>query len=252
MHRTALPIILGIVVAAGLVAWFVARGGALPGPQIWVGLAVVGMAVVLLAMVVAARMSGGAGAWSSAAATETTERLGLSYLAAAEKGFRDRFRDLPEVPGNARIRHVLEGELDGRALVVFESSYMVHTGQTMMRVANSVCAVESPDWPVTHISPRGALSRLFVTLAAGSGLRLENPQFNASFSLKSDDEDFAIALLGPDMQAFMLTWARQRWRLGHGRVCLINTGPLKPQNVPAELDRMRGFWTWVPRELEAW
>ncbi|MHC4081895.1 MAG: hypothetical protein ACYS15_14820 [Planctomycetota bacterium] len=253
MQRAALTMVLGILVAAGLVAFLLARrGGVVPGSQVWIGLAVVGAGVVALAMVAVARMSRGAGASGSAAAVETAERLGLSYAAEADKDFRSRFRDLPEVPGNARIKHVLEGELDGRALVAFESSYMIYTGQTTIPVANTVYAIASPDWPKTHVTPRGLLSRLYVRLGVGSGLRLENPEFNARFSVKTDEEDFAIALLGPDMQAFMLTKARVRWRLGHGRVCLVYSGTLKPDRIEASLDRIRSFWTWVPRELEDW
>ena len=224
----------------------------MPNLKIWIAVAVVGLGVIALARVAVARAGRGGNSRSSGAAGEAAEQLGLCYAAAADKEFRDRFRDLPEVPGNARIKHVLEGELDGRALVVFESSYMIYTGQTMIPVSNTVYAVASPDWPVTSITPRSALSRLFSRLGAGSALRLENPEFNARFSVKTDDEDFAIALLGPDMQAFMLTKTRARWRVGRGRVCLTYSGTLKPDRIETSLDRMRGFWTWVPRELEAW
>ena len=245
--------VLGILLAAGLVAYLLARrGGGMPSPQIWIAVAVVGLGVIALARVAVARASRGGGSRGSAAAAEAAERLGLSYAAAADKEFRNRFRDLPEIPANARIKHVIEGDLDGRALVVFESSYMIHTGQITIPVANTIYAVASPDWPLTHITPRGLLSRLYVGLRVGSGLRLENPQFNARFAVKKNDEDFAIALLGPDMQAFLLTKTRVRWRVGRGRVCLIYSGTLKSGRIAASLDRMRGFWTWVPRELEAW
>ena len=253
MQRAALSIVLGILLAAGLVAFLLARrGGPMPNPQIWVALAFVVPAVITLAMFGVARASRGGGSRGSAVAAEAAERLGLSYTAVAYKEFRDRFRDLPEVPAKARIKHVLEGELDGRALVVFESSYMIHTGQITIPVANTVYAVASPAWPLTHITPRGLLSRLYVGLGAGSGLRLENPQFNARLAVKTDDEDFAIALLGPDMQAFMLAKTRVRWRVGRGRVCLIYSGTLKSDRIAASLERMRGFWTWVPREIESW
>jgi hypothetical protein len=253
MQRVALSAVLGILLAVGLVAYLlVRRGGGMPNPQIWIAVAVVGMGVIALAMVAVARASRGGGSRGSGAAAEAAEQLGLSYAASADKEFRNRFRDLSEVPGNARIKHVLEGELDGRALVVFESSYMIYTGQTTIPVANTIYAVASPDWPVTHITPRGVLSRLYIRLGVGSALRLENPEFNTRFSVKTDDEDFAIALLGPDMQAFMLTKTRVRWRVGRGRVCLTYSGTLKPDRIETSLDRMRGFWTWVPRELEAW
>jgi hypothetical protein len=224
----------------------------MPNPRIWMGVAVVGAGVIALAMVALARVGRGGGSRGSAAAAEAAEQLGLSYAAAGDKEFRSRFRDLPEVPGNARIKHVLEGELDGRALVVFESSYTIHTGQATIPVANTVYAVSSPDWPGTQITPRNALSRLLFRLGVGSALRLEDPQFNSRFSVKTDDEDFAIALLGPDMQAFMLTKTQVRWRIGRGRVCLTYSGTLKADRLETSLERMRGFWTCVPRELEAW
>jgi hypothetical protein len=253
MQRAALSVVLGIVLAAGLVAYLlVRRGGGMPNPQIWMGVAVVGMSVIVLAMVAVARAGRGGTSRGGGAVAEAAEHLGLSYAAAADKEFRNRYRDLPEVPGNARIKHVVEGELDGRALVVFESSYMIYTGQTTIPVANTVYAVASPDWPVVHVTPRGVLSRLYNKLGVATGLRLENPDFNARFSIKTDDEDFAIALLGPDMQAFMLTKTRVRWRVGRGRVCLTYSGTLKPDRLEMSLDRMRGFWTWVPRELESW
>jgi hypothetical protein len=122
----------------------------------------------------------------------------------------------------------------------------------MIRVANTIYAVESPGWPVTRIRPRGLLGRLLVRLGGGLGLKLENQEFNATFYVKTDDEDFAIALLGPRMQAFMLTKSRVRWRLGHGRVCLVYSGTLKSDRIEASLERMGGFWAHVPRELEDW
>jgi hypothetical protein len=129
---------------------------------------------------------------------------------------------------------------------------MVSTGQAMIPIVNTVYAVASPDWPVTHVTPRGGLSRLFARLGLNRGLQLENPGFNARFALRAADEDFAIALLGPDMQAFMLTHLRARWRIGHGRVCLTYSGALKPDRLAASLERLRGFWSRVPPELEAW
>jgi hypothetical protein len=54
------------------------------------------------------------------------------------------------------------------------------------------------------------------------------------------------------MQAFMLTKIRVRWRIGSGRVCLIYPGTLKPDRIEASLQRMRGFWSRVPEELESW
>ncbi|MHC4217682.1 MAG: hypothetical protein ACYSU7_04415 [Planctomycetota bacterium] len=253
MPRAALAVILGIAVLAGFVVLVVMkRSGSMPGPQIWLALAITVGGVVTLVMMVVARASRGAGSGGSARAAEAAEQLGLSYEPEGDKEFRNRFRDLPEVPGNCRIKHVLLGELEGRALVIFESTYMIYTGQATVPVASTVYAVESPDWPVTYVTPRSLLSRLFARMNATTGLKLESREFNCRFSIRTDDEDFAVALLGPDMQAFMLTKTRVRWRIGSGRVCLTYSGTLKPDRIGASLDRLLSFWSWVPRELESW
>jgi hypothetical protein len=252
MQRPIVAIILGIVMAAGLALFLaVRRGGTIAGPQFWIVVATVGAAAVTAIMLVRARGARGGRDRGAAALAEAAGRLGLTYRA-GDREIRDRFRDLPEVRRNAKIRHVLEGRLDGRGLVVLQSSYIVSTGQTIVQVVNSIFAVESPDWPATQVTPRGTLSWLYARLGLSRGLQLENPEFNARFAVRTDDEEFAIALLGPDMQAFMLTKTRVRWRIGHGRVCLVYSGSLKPDRLEASLDRLRGFWSRVPRELEAW
>ena len=178
--------------------------------------------------------------------------FGLSYLAKADKSFRSAFGELPELPRNATVKHVMTGDLDGRPITVFESSYMIYTGQTMMQVAYTVYAVEAPDWPNTHITRRNWFGRMALKLGRQPGLLLDNPQFNSRFKVRTENDDFAIALLSPEMQAFMLQKMNVRWRINDGRVCLCYSGTLKPQRLTASLERMRQFWSLVPDELEAW
>ena len=83
-------------------------------------------------------------------------------------------------------------------------------------------------------------------------LAVENPVFNLRFKLKTDDDDFAIALLSPEMQEFMLTKTTAWWRLVGGRVFLIYSGTLKSARMASSLQRMRRFWELVAPELEAW
>lgn len=183
---------------------------------------------------------------------ETAERLGFCYTPVADRALRDRFRDLSEIPRNAKIRHVLQGVLDGRGLAILEASYMVYAGHTMMQVSNTVYAADAPAWPSTLLSPRGLFGRLAFRMGRASGLMLESQEFNARFVVKTDEDDFAIALLSPEMQAFMLTKTRVRWRIGGGRVCLIYEGGLKAGRIEASLHRMRTFWSLVPPELHEW
>jgi hypothetical protein len=207
--------------------------------------------IAMMAAVVGVRQSNRKGPRRGRAEVAANE-FGLSYLAKADKSFRSEFGELPELPRNATVKHVMTGDLDGRPITVFQSSYMMYTGQTMVQVAYTVYAVEAPDWPSTHITRRNWFGRMALKLGRQPSLLLDNPQFNSRFKVRTENDDFAIALLSPEMQAFMLQKMNARWRIKDGRVCLCYSGTLKPAKMPASLERMRQFWSLVPDELEAW
>ncbi len=180
------------------------------------------------------------------------QRLEFTYRGKGDKEFRARFSFLAAVPRGASIRHVYEGSLDGRPIEVFQSSYMVSTGQSMVQISHAIYAVQAPDWPATQIAARNWFGRLVRKLGAPRGLELDDPEFNRRFRLKTDDEDFAIALLSPEMQAFMLSKTSVKWRITPGRLCMIYNGTLKAGRMEASLHRLQRFWGLVPAELEAW
>ena len=208
--------------------------------------------LLLLAAVVIRRSIGRRGGLGPGRAEQEAERLGLGYAARGDKSFRARFADLPEIPRGATIKHVMQGRAGDRPIEVFEATYVIHTGQAPIVIAHTVYAVECPQWPVTHITPRNILARLVARLGRHTGLALENPEFNRRFKVKTQDEDFAIALLSPEMQEFMLSHWSARWRIYPGRLCLIYRGSLKPDRMAPSLERMRRFWELVPSELEQW
>jgi hypothetical protein len=179
-------------------------------------------------------------------------RLGLTYRGKGDKEFRARFSFLVAVPRGASIRHIYEGSLDGRPIEVFQSSYMVSTGQAMVQVSHTIYAVQAPAWPATQIAARNWFGRLVRKFGRPTGLELDNPEFNRRFRFKTDDEDFAIALLSPEMQGFMLSKTSVKWRIASGRLCMLYNGTLKPDRMEASLQRLRQFWSLVPPELESW
>jgi len=180
------------------------------------------------------------------------QEFGLTYKGKGDKEFRARFSFLAAVPRGASIRHVYEGSLDGRPIEVFQSSYMVSTGQAMVQISHTIYAVEAPAWPATQIAARNWFARLFRKIGRPTGLELDDPEFNRRFRLKTDDEDFAIALLSPEMQAFMLSKTAVKWRIASGLLCMIYNGPLNADRMEASLQRLQRFWELVPTELDAW
>jgi len=180
------------------------------------------------------------------------QKLGLSYRGKGDKEYRARFNFLVAVPRGATIRHIHEGSLDGRPIEIFQSSYMVSAGQTMVQVSHTIYAVEAPAWPATQIAARNWFGRLVRKLGRPTGLELDDPEFNRRLRLKTDDEDFAIALLSPQMQSFMLSKTTVKWRIASGKLCMLYNGTLKADRMEASLQRLRRFWELVPPELEAW
>ena len=254
MIRVTLTIMIALSIMLALgVLMFVMRsgGGSRSNPALIPAIGASVSSFAFMAAIGGVRRSNGSRRRLGRAETAAND-FGLSYLAKADTSFRSEFGELPELPRNATVKHVMTGDLDGRPITVFESSYMMYTGQTMMQVAYTVYAVDAPNWPSTHITSRNWFGRIALKLGRQPGLLLDNPQFNSRFKVRTENDDFAIALLSPEMQAFMLQKMNVRWRITDSRVCLCYSGTLKPQRLTASLERMRQFWALVPDELEAW
>lgn len=248
MPRRLIAISIALLVAGFLMLLVFAGSSRSLRPGVVVALST---AVAAGVTMLAARAAGNRSGPEIRGAAEAAQRLSLTRAEDAD-AVPGGLGGLREVPRKARIGPVFTGLLDGRELAVTQSSYMVHTGQSAVMVAHTIYAVQAPHWPKTHVVPRGYVARLLARLGRGSGLALENVEFNIRFKVRADDEDFAIALLSPQMQAFMLGKTSVRWKIDPGRLCLIYSGTLKPARMEASLDRLRRFWSLVPRELEGW
>ncbi|MCZ6811270.1 MAG: hypothetical protein O7D97_04635 [Planctomycetota bacterium] len=186
------------------------------------------------------------------AVPDVAESLGLTYRKKADREFVKSYSDLPGIRSSGSVMHLLTGELDERLVTIFQHTYMIYTPQAPVPIIHSVYAVEGPQWPMLRVAPRPFWARLARRLGWRAGMELDLPQFNAAFKVTTDDEDFALTLLCPEMQHFMMDKRNVRWYVGRGRVCLIYSGSLKPPRITESLDRLRRFWSLVPPELEAW
>jgi hypothetical protein len=145
------------------------------------------------------------------------------------------------------------GALAGRSLAVYQHQYMVFAGTTTFPVIHTIYLVEvSPHWPSITIKRRSVLSHIGRLLGRAGGLQLDDPRFNRAFNVTAADNDFAIALLTPDVQRHLLTKRALMWRIDLCRLALIYNGKLKDKRIAASLQRIRGFLERIPDELEAW
>jgi hypothetical protein len=96
------------------------------------------------------------------------------------------------------------------------------------------------------------MGRLLRRLGVRRGLLLEDEAFNDRFRVTTDDEDFALTLLDPEMQRYMTEKTNVTWHLHPGRAALIYSGAMRPERLEMACERLRGFWERVPPELEGW
>jgi hypothetical protein len=249
-------VVTGILVAVALAAVLlvttagVGRGNALTVPVIF-GILVGGGLVVVVAAAHRARRPSRTGR-RRPSVSETAGRLGLTYREEGPKGFCRDWSDLPGIRSSAKVRHVLRGPRGGRTVLGFESVYVVYTGQVNVPVAHTVYAADIPIWPTVTITPRTWMGRLARRLGRQSGLELDEPRFNRRFRVRCPDEDFALTLLAPELQHFLLEKTGVSWHLGHGRACLVYSGAMRADRIEASLDRLERFLGLVPDELHAW
>lgn len=177
----------------------------------------------------------------------------LEPIPEATKTLRARYADLPGLNKmRGTVKAAYRADLDGRRLTVFHHNFTTMAGNTPIVIDHTVYACDAPDWPTVKIAPRRLISRLAMKFGRASGLMVENERFNKTFWVGTDDEPFAVTLLSPQMQAFLLERRDLRWRIRAGEVALIYKGSLKPQRVGASIARLRRFWSLVPPELDAW
>jgi hypothetical protein len=142
--------------------------------------------------------------------------------------------------------------LDGRDVAVYERSASALDPTTLVPtdiVVETFYVCTSPPWPFVRIRARRGLARVAYRLGRRPGLELDDADFNAAFRVEADDEDFAIVLLSPEMQRFMLEKTSVDWSVGPEGVKLFYRGKLRRSRMGASLDRLRRFWTFVPVEL---
>ena len=247
-----LTILLVTSIAAMVAALLVVRSGGTGQRALLTALVLAALGVIIVLAIVAAAASTARRRRQQADTQRVVEQLGLQYEPKSREALHRRFAPMPGIPRSGTVAHVLRGDLDGREFIAFQHMYMVHTGQASVPVHHTVYTTAAPQWPCVTVRPRGVLSRLVRRFGAGQSFVLEDPAFNHAFRVVTDDEDFALLLLHPQMQQFMMSHRKVSWQVNPGAVAMVYPGTMKFDRISASIDRLRSFWQLVPDELDAW
>ncbi|MEM1331762.1 MAG: hypothetical protein AAGG07_14545 [Planctomycetota bacterium] len=155
------------------------------------------------------------------------------------------------------LRWSAEGTLDGRRACGVVHSYTVSTGKNTTTYYHACYAVECPTgWPGLSLTSEH-LGHKLLGLFGKKDLQLEDKRFNDRWRIATDDEDFAILLLSPEVQEFLRepdkTAGRSAaWHIGEGWIRLVVDGNPSPEAAGAAVERLRVLRMSIASELDAY
>ena len=119
-------------------------------------------------------------------------------------------------------------------------------------VVETFYVMAAPDWAKVRIRARRGLARLMYRVGWRPGIMLDSARFNRAFRIDSEDEGFALVLLNPDLQAFLLKKASVDWSAGRGTIKLFYRGRLRKGRIDQSLERLGAFRNLIDDELFAY
>lgn len=257
-HRIAIVFVfIGLAAAVVASLFFKQNPGQTPQitgnalPLVSIGIAVATIIAVFVVVLAIRASKQRRGLWQEKADT-LGDAIDLDFDHEPPKHFHRDFTYLPEIVKPGKTNRLARGAIADHPAVFFEHSRVVSTGESTYTIYHCVYATDAPEWPELSVTPRNIISKLLRKFGVRKGVLLDDPAFNQAFVVRCEDEPFAVTLLTPEMQSFMLEKTNTRWRCTHGKVFLIYKGGLKLDRMPVSVDRLARFWSHVPPQVQAW
>lgn len=126
-------------------------------------------------------------------------------------------------------------------------------GQHTQRIPQRMVVMSVPDsWPHTSLTGEGLWSLISKSFG-GQDIQLDDEDFNRRWVVRSDDEQFALLLLCPEVQTLLRASPRtQMWIIDGGQMLLYERGLMRPADADRMLQSMEAVRTAIPNELDAW
>lgn len=261
MPRTkwAPPLIVAIVLCSLAIPGLIIFGKSLFGPPhfgpiIAVGLLVLFVILTVLIIVVIAHYQ----RVRTQAIAIVADHFGLRHVNKPPKHERESlfssFRSFTMLRHGAKnLKWWMGGQVDGRPIEAIEHTYIVSTGKSAHAVTHSVIAT-----PVPHAWPQLALTsrHIFATWwnsVTGHDFKVENEAFNARWIIKTNNRDFTLLFLTPEIQQFLAASPRaESWQLANGSLAMVMKKRLDARQLPPLLTRVPALRNMLPPELDYW
>lgn len=145
------------------------------------------------------------------------------------------------------------GEIDSRRIDLIEHVHIINTGKSAQAVTHTAIATPCPDsWTRLSLTPRHVFSKLWESIA-GKDFQVETPAFNDRWTIKTDNPDFALLFLTPEIQHFLADApSAETWHVGAGSLCWMVRKRLHPRELPPHIHRVAELRNLLPPELDYW
>lgn len=167
-----------------------------------------------------------------------------------------RFSGTPFQRGrsDAKARHVLTAEHGGHGVLAFEYSYTTtsYDGQntSTTKYCFGIVALSTPRTPTLEVRNEH-FGHTLLGLLGVHDLQVGEPTFDETFRIATEDDAFALAVLGPELRAWLLERAEERipFRFTGDHLLTWYTGALEPEKTVAAADTLIGLMERVPAQV---
>lgn len=172
---------------------------------------------------------------------------GWRFSAADPYGLAGRWSGPPFETGRRRhVRNVITTEVDGRAVVAFDYSYVVRQGKHTKTYEYGVVALGLPcRLPWLHVAPEHPFTRLG-TMLGMEDIELESEEFNRRFRVRCASPKFAHDVLTPRTMHALLAMGPIEFRFSGSDALCYELGFLDPGHLLARVGALRTVVDGIP------
>lgn len=155
--------------------------------------------------------------------------------------------------GARGVRATMDGEVEGAEVRVIEHRYVEGGGNNSRTVRHVAAAIPCPDsWPMLRLSHEHLGTKL-LSMLGGKDLQVESEAFNKRWRIAADDEDFAVLVLSPDVQDWLMRDDRREvWAIGRGWIACARRERLRAESFERISRRPLELLAMLPPELVAY
>ncbi len=155
--------------------------------------------------------------------------------------------------GAKAVRASLVGEIDGTEVRVIEHRYTESSGNSSRTIRHIGVAIRCPPaWPDLRLAHENLGTKL-ISMLAGKDLQMENDEFNKRWRIKADDEDFAVLVLNPSVQSWLMRDdSSEIWSIADGWLACARRDRLREEAFDRIAKRPLELLGMLPPELDAY